>query len=329
VPVFFGAIAPIVNRAVPTPIAIAPPFTTPTLRLTNAQLCGIYDGTITNYSALASTNPGIAAGSITVIIRSDSSGTTNAFTAYLAAICGPATPANPSGLGIVTPGFPGYYITAAVNTFPTAPPSTTFPTSAFVRAAGNDGVSDRVSTTSGGLGYAEIGFALPFIATAPITNTPSAVQAALQNPVSVTASNPSGDFIIGSVNSIRAGLDNISVAPIDANPTNACVLRVSGLPIVPVAGAATPNAAAAYPILTQTYAFFYTNYPTQREVDALQGSHAFILGLRTPLLGRNDGIAQSNGLVVLGRGSTLNTINPLRNQAQDCLLTSKFAVGPN
>jgi ABC-type phosphate transport system substrate-binding protein len=331
VPVFFSAIAPIVNRAVATPIAIPAPFTTPTLRLTTRQLCGIYDGTITDYASLASTNPGIAAGPIRVIILNPGDftsvpdggplvftprpiSTTTAFTGYLAAVCNAA--------GVVTPGYPGYYITAATGTFPFSTAAPIPPSATFVRVVDTESMSDRVSTTSGGLGYVEIGFAAPNIAVAPITNTPSAVQAALQNPVS-------GDFLTGNVNSIRAGLDNISVAPIDANPTNACILRVSGLPVVPVAGAATPNAGAAYPILTQTYAFFYTNYPTQREVDALQGALNFILGLRTPLLGRNDGIAQSNGLAILGRGSALNTINPLRNQAQSCLLTSKVAVGPN
>jgi phosphate transport system substrate-binding protein len=51
------------------------------LKLSQAQLVGIYEGTITNYSEL-----GCAAKPIKVVVRSDGSGTTANFTAHLSAI---------------------------------------------------------------------------------------------------------------------------------------------------------------------------------------------------------------------------------------------------
>jgi phosphate transport system substrate-binding protein len=291
VPVFFGAIVPALNASINS--GVSP-------NLTTVELCKVFDGTITNFNQIAST---VSLNlPLQVVVRSDSSGTTSAFTAYLASACASA--------GVVTPGFAGYYLTAAVNSFPTTAGT---PSAAFMRRAGDDGVSDSIATTSGGFGYVASTFAQPIALNAPITpNTPAPIQAALQNPLS-------GSFLTATVNTVRNAMGNISLT---ADPTYPCILKVSGLPIV-------PTVSTAYPIVTQTYALTYTNYPTQDQLNAIEGAFSFILGNRTTILQANDQIVGAFGLVLLGQGTANNTINPLRSQARACINAAKAGVGSN
>jgi ABC-type phosphate transport system substrate-binding protein len=291
IPVFFGAVVPALNAGING--GVSP-------NLTNTQLCQIFDRQITDYSGI-----GLAAGPINLALRSDSSGNTSVLTGYLANIC--------NSLGVVTPGFTTYYITAAINLFPTAatipvgsstginPVATGTP--GVVRRPGDDGVGDYIATTSGGFGYVESSFALPFAGNAPITpNTPAPIQAALQNSVS-------GSFLTAGLVQVRNALSSISLRP---NSTYTCVLTVAGLPVVPTNG-------AAYPIVGQNYLFAYTNYPTQAQSDAVRGIFNFVLANRTTPISSNDQIAQAEGFILLGSGTANSTINPLRAQARACI----------
>jgi ABC-type phosphate transport system substrate-binding protein len=282
VPVFFGAVVPIVNESVNG--GVSP-------NLSTVDLCNVFAGVPTTI--------GVPPVPVVPIVRSDSSGTTTAFTAYLASVCGS-----------------GYYLnnTLGVATFPSVGNS-----AGFARAPGNDGLSDVVAggttvPTNPGpagtlyIGYAESAFAQPLSATSQITNVPAPIQAALQNPVSE-------NFLTSSLASVRAALTNITLA---ADSTYPCVLTVQGLNVA-------PTTANAYPIVTQTYALTYTNYPTQAEVNAVKGAFSFILGNRTNVIQANDQIAQQSGFILLGRtlapngAISLAAINPLRTTARNCV----------
>jgi hypothetical protein len=169
-----------------------------------------------------------------------------------------------------------------------------------------------VATNSGGFGFVEADLAQPFLTKAPISDAPAPIQAAVQNPVS-------GNFYTSSLASIRAALTNISLV---ADSTYPCVLTVTGLPDVPTVG-------NAYPIIVPSYALTYTNYPTQAEVNAVKGLFSFILGNRTTSIQTNDQIAQQAGAVLLGKGTTPATNNPLRIQARACINSAKVGIGPN
>jgi hypothetical protein len=289
VPAFFGAITPVFNPAINS--GVSP-------RISNADLCRIYDGRITDYSGLTAPSTTGLSGPLTVIVRSDNSGGTTAFTAYLARECGALVTA---GTITATPGFAGYYLTASngVNLFPTAAPN---PSATFLpRAQGDDGVAALVVATAGGAGYVEAVFAQPFIITGPI-------QAALQSPALATA------FLTASVINIRNATTNVSFVP--NSPANPCVLTVTGLNVV-------PTISNAYPIVTQNYGLTYQNYPTTDETNATRGLFSFILGNAAPFPAQNDVLSQSAGFVLLRRGAGSSTaipvINRLRTVARGCV----------
>jgi ABC-type phosphate transport system substrate-binding protein len=288
VPVFFGAVVPALNAGINN--GVSP-------NLTTVELCKVFDRQITNFNQIAST--ATLNLPIKVVIRSDSSGTTSAFTAYLASACANA--------GVITPGFPGYYLTTAVNSFP-KPTATSDPTAGFIRRLGDDRVSDFVAANSGTFGYVQSTFVQPYSTSAPILNNPAPIQVALQNPVS-------GNFITANASTVQASLGNINLS---ANATYPCVLTATGLPIVPTAG-------DAYPIVTQTYALTYANYATQAETNVVKGAFSFTLGNINFNFGAtqtNDQITKTAGLVLLGKGTDNNTINPLRIVARGCINNS-------
>jgi ABC-type phosphate transport system substrate-binding protein len=263
--------------------------------LTTVELCKVFDRQITNFNQIAST--ATLNLPIKVVVRSDSSGTTSAFTAYLASACANA--------GVITPGFPGYYLTTAVSSFP-KPLVPSDPTSG-IRRVGDDGVSNFIAMNSGTFGYIQSTFVQPYSTSAPVTlNTPAPIQVALQNPIS-------GNFITANASTVQASLGNINFS---ANATYPCVLTTTGLPVV-------TNVGSAYPIVTQTYALTYANYATQAETNAVKGAFSFILGNSSfGTVQANDQTTQAAGLVLLGKGTDITTINPLRTVARGCINNS-------
>src|SRR5437867_7376955 len=121
--------------------AVVPTFNVPgvtKLNLTPDTLAGIYLGTIKtwNDAKLAADNPGVSFPStnITPVFRSDSSGTTFAFTDYLAK---------------VSPDFKSKVGAGTAVTFP-----------AGLGGKGNDGVAGAVKSTPNSIGYVELIYAL-------------------------------------------------------------------------------------------------------------------------------------------------------------------------
>jgi ABC-type phosphate transport system substrate-binding protein len=301
VPTVFGGIAAAYNRGLTG-------LPTTGVNLSTRDLCGIFDGSITNYSQLSTTSTALpAAGPIAVIIRSDNSGTTNGFTSYLAAAC-------PLANGTGAP----YYITVGLNAFPTGVTQT----ANFVRVAGNNGVTNSIATTTGGFGYIEASFTSPFSGTAP-NGSPSPFAARVQNPNFAPASlNPAVNtgYVGPTQNAVRAAVPltggTITYTP-DANAVSLglgnCVLNANGLPSSPTPVLTTST--TAYPIISPTYTLAFTNYPTPQEAAAVRGLYSgyILLNRATPVIGNNDQQAQTLGFVLPPNG--------LRGQARACINT--------
>ena len=109
----------------------------PTLKLDGATVAAIFLGTITKWNdpGIASLNPGISLPdlAITVVHRSDGSGTTSIFTSYLSAV-------SPQWKGAVGAG-----------------KSVSWP--AGIGGKGNDGVAGMISQNKGAIGYVELVYA--------------------------------------------------------------------------------------------------------------------------------------------------------------------------
>ena len=135
IPVVFGAVVVAYNlKGLPAP-----------LKMTSAIVAGIFDGTITSWndSTIAAANPGVTLPStaVSVVHRSDGSGTTSIFTTYL-------TKASPQ------------WVTAVGKGDATKSAGKTVEWPAGQGASGNEGVTQGINQTDGGVGYIELTYAL-------------------------------------------------------------------------------------------------------------------------------------------------------------------------
>lgn len=138
------------------------------LKLSQAQLVGIFQGTINNYSQL-----GCGAKPIKVVVRSDGSGTTANFTAHLAAI----DPTWKQQVGT------GKSVKWPVGT----------------GAKGNEGIAAQLNQVDGALGYVEAAFVKPPLQAASLTNGSGALVAPnAENNQKALASINLGPDLIGS-----------------------------------------------------------------------------------------------------------------------------------
>lgn len=108
------------------------------MKLTPAALAGIYLGTVTRWNdpAIAQSNPGVGLPNAPVLVahRSESSGTTGIFTAYLAAVSGDWKSKVGDGISVDWP--------------------------VGLGGKGSEGVTNLVKQTTGGVGYVELAYAL-------------------------------------------------------------------------------------------------------------------------------------------------------------------------
>ncbi|MDL5364329.1 substrate-binding domain-containing protein [Xanthomonas sp. NCPPB 2654] len=206
--------------------------------LTTAQVCQIYSGQVSNWSSI----PGVtgSAGPIKIVYRTDGSGTSFAFTSFLAARCN-GTANVPSGFVFT----PNQSFTAALPGGASAVYGTR-----GVSASGNAGVVAAVLSTANAdaLGYADIG---EVVAQAADYATVNGFDPALfgknasgvPTPISI---NPTTGLLAGRV------LDGATVNLVPGSGSTAvknCVRLVS------------PSAAIAnaYPIAAITYLAGYVN----------------------------------------------------------------------
>jgi ABC-type phosphate transport system substrate-binding protein len=129
-----------------TPITIAynQSKDTKTLVLTDAQLCGVFSGKITDWHTLVSTIP--ANTTITVVPRADSSGTTFLTTQHLNAVCNASNSSFPTLPVPITTHFFG---TSGTVVFLTSQ----LPSNFLQTASQSSGVASALLATSGSIGY--------------------------------------------------------------------------------------------------------------------------------------------------------------------------------
>ena len=164
IPATFGAVVVAYNlKGLSAPIQMTPDI-----------LAGIFLGTITkwNDAAIAAQNSGVNLPDtdISVVHRSDGSGTTSIFTTYLTAV-------SPDWVTTVGGGDPTKSAGKEVE-WPTG-----------LGASGNEGVTQGINQTDGGVGYIELAYALK-------NDIPFA-----------TLQNKSGNFIVPSLDSVKAAAD--------------------------------------------------------------------------------------------------------------------------
>ncbi len=164
IPVTFGAVVVAYNLK-----GLAAP-----LKMTPDIIAGLFLGRIVkwNDTAIASANPGVTLpdADVSVVHRSDGSGTTSIFTTYL-------TKVSPDWVTTVGGGDPTKSAGKTVD-WPTG-----------LGASGNEGVTQGISQTAGGVGYIELAYALK-------NNIPFA-----------DVANKNGTFITPSLDSVKAAAD--------------------------------------------------------------------------------------------------------------------------
>jgi phosphate transport system substrate-binding protein len=164
IPVTFGAVVVAYNlQGLSAPIQMTPDI-----------IAGIFLGTITKWNdpAIAAQNSGVSLPDtdISVVHRSDGSGTTSIFTTYLSAV-------SPDWVTTVGGG----------DKTRSAGKEVEWPTG--LGASGNEGVTQGINQTDGGVGYIELAYALK-------NNIPFA-----------TLQNKSGNFVVPSLDSVKAAAD--------------------------------------------------------------------------------------------------------------------------
>jgi phosphate transport system substrate-binding protein len=198
IPVVFGAVVIAYNLK-----GLAAP-----LKMTPAIVAGIFDGTITSWNdaAIAAANPGVTLPStaVSVVHRSDGSGTTSIFTTYL-------TKASPEWVTVVGKG----------DATKSAGKTVEWPVGQG--ASGNEGVTQGINQTDGGVGYIELTYALA-------NKIPFA-----------DVQNKAGTFITPSLDSVKAAAD-VPSYPAD--------LRFN---------LANTDSATGYPITGTTWLIVYTD----------------------------------------------------------------------
>ncbi|WP_373526037.1 substrate-binding domain-containing protein [Nostoc sp.] len=206
------------------------------LRLSRPTYCAILNGSITNWNdaRIRNDNGGVIIAtnrSLTVVRRSDNSGSTFVLSTHLNTACKTAA----------TPGLPaasvwnrGAGTISVAGTVPPTPPANTvvWP-SGFLSASGGSGVAGAIAANPGAIGYVDS-------ATRLARNLPAAL-----------LRNRSGAYVGPTTAGIQSALSGGSIVRYGTAPVNR-LIRIDGL--------ADPTVSAAYPISTATYMLFYDTY---------------------------------------------------------------------
>ncbi|MFC4313791.1 substrate-binding domain-containing protein [Steroidobacter flavus] len=228
-----------------------------------ADVCRIFKGTITNWNAVTSLSPTGPNLAIRVVSRSDNSGTTYAFSNFLANRCNAA-------FGGVLPDAPAG--TAAVFTNQTYNPTTKLRVD--IAASGNSGVVTAVRGQNGAIGYADAGDVFA-------TSTKYAL---------VAGQDPQTNFTGAGLSYLINTLVNTTVTTSNGIPTTTAVPagQVTSYPGAVVVASPTANVSGGYPIFAVTYLATYARGNNQADqgananaASALRGLLNFIHGLGT------------------------------------------------
>jgi phosphate transport system substrate-binding protein len=222
------------------------------IHLTDANICGMVLGTITNWSQL-----GFPSRPLSFTYRSDGSGTTFGFSNHLSAVCGSASITN-------TQQFTGTAAVCSVSPFCVV---NTAPACSIVGgcgASGNQGVANLIAANVGAIGYVEAANAHDSL------NTAKGINFALVNgkdpiknlPESVAKLNGSTSVAKDSVVVITQGKEATTTALSPAAKHAGCVLLVKP---------------SAYAKITTGYSIFAVSY----QLYAYDGNGANNAKLRT------------------------------------------------
>lgn len=196
------------------------------LTLTEGQICGIFSGKITDWSAISS-----ASGPIKMVFRSDGSGTSFSFLNHLSAVC----PTN------TTTGIPAAVDFKTNQSFATGTALYTYV--GAIAASGNAGVTAAINANDGSIGYAEAANGV----TAP------ARFASVRNHNSNVVVNPSTGFGPTAV-PVTLTYDHAIADAVDANGRPVLTpLTTTSQCIAVVDPSDYADPATGYPILAVTY----------------------------------------------------------------------------
>jgi len=246
------------------------------LTLTDDQLCGVFSGKITNWSAL-----GGAAGQIKVIYRSDSSGTSEIFTRHLNAVCTTGATGNSNVAFVVSTKF--------TDSFPSGVPA------GFVGAPLSAGVRDAVAANNG-IGYLSPDYINTTLAPSSTVATKNLSAASLTN------GNDNVTYDPTSTNTTNA-LGNLALPTLDSNLADPTTWALT-----------VANPASGYPIAGLTYLDHVQCYADSTVVSKIQtflDRHTTYSGVNdnTPLITGNGFAPLPAGLVGLVRDNLLNNVN--------------------
>jgi phosphate transport system substrate-binding protein len=245
------------------------------LNLSRQALCGIFSGHITKWNnpILTALNGGVQLGTgpITVVHRSDGSGTSFITTNGLAAQCvGVTGPTNETNATIALYSFPWSDLNIGTSTCPALPiqgsdklnwPDLTNDQcgnaisnpggGTFANGNGNSGVVAKIQSTNGAIGYTTTDFTQPVIATGP-------KNANLQSNYDLV--NNTGIFLPPKTATVTAAMDTdipffppITTEANDiTNPLNWSTVAVNPNPV----------STGAYPLVGFTYFDFYQCFKT-------------------------------------------------------------------
>jgi len=202
--------------------------------LSDADICGIVLGRITNWSQLSGHYP---AKPLTLVYRSDGSGTTFNFSNHLSAVCGSTAITTSQQFTVSSPAAPPY----VVNSVPAG----------AIGAKGNGGVVSAIAAKDGAIGYAEAANILKNLTGGsnyalvrgfdPVKNLPEAANSLRYS---------SGTVAPNSAVVVTQGHPAMT-APLTGVRGGTCVL------LVKPQGYAVPL--AGYPIIAVTYLLFSSN----------------------------------------------------------------------
>ena len=255
-----------------TPVAIAynQSLQTAALKLTDAQVCGVFSGKITDWHSL---NSKIKAGTtIEVAYRSDSSGVTYLLTQHLNKVCNSSNSSFPT---LPVPVTKYFYSTTASNN----PVYLTTPPGNLTGENGAPNVATYALATSGSLVYTSP----DFTSIAPKSaNTTSLKDASLVNATNGVAYQP-------SVANTATGLANAGTGATNTTPPSTETAAADPLNWVPT----IPLTASGYPIVGYTTAYLSSCYANKTAGSALIGFFNDAYGNSAyTTIAKNDGYAQ-------------------------------------
>jgi len=193
-----------------------------TLNLTDAQVCQIFSGQITNWNQISSVT-----GPINVVYRSDGSGTTFGFSNHLSAVCA-GTAAS-------------HFVTDQAFTNVVAKYQSTLPSN-WVGQSGNANVANYVANNDGTIAYVEaanaLGDGLPYAT----VNNLDPVNNFGNSPLPISNSSINYNYVISGAD---ATTGRPTMAAISGAPSTQCIALVDP--------SAYANPSSGYPIVAVSY----------------------------------------------------------------------------